>query len=454
MKQKILILGAGRAATALIDYLLNEAAKNDWFVTVADFDEELAKEKVGHSGNGRAVQLNISNTKKRRELIQEADIVVSLLPVNLHYLVVKDCLTYKKHIVTASYLSQEMYGLDREARKAAIVMVGEMGLDPGIDHMSAMEKIDALRADNCKIIAFRSYTGGLVSKENLADNPWNYKFTWNPRNVVLAGQGTAQYISEGKYKYIPYNRVFQRLDEIRVDGIGKLEAYVNRDSLLYKTLYHLEDIPTLIRYTLRYPGYCRAWNALVKLGWTDDTYPIIDSELMTYRELLESYLRGVFKQYPAGYNLRNHLADFLRIDRSDPVIEKLEWLGIFEKTPIEVKNASPAVILQNLLQKKWKLQPDDKDLIVMQHQFDYEKNGKQFRLSSTMKMYGEDSVHTAMSKLVGLPIGIFVKLTLQDQLKLRGVHIPVIPEIYTPVLAELSELGVRFEDKVQELKAE
>ena len=454
MKQKILILGAGRAATALIDYLLNEAAKNDWFVTVADFDEELAKEKVGHSGNGRAVQLNISNTKKRRELIQEADIVVSLLPVNLHYLVVKDCLTYKKHIVTASYLSQEMYGLDREARKAAIVMVGEMGLDPGIDHMSAMEKIDALRADNCKIIAFRSYTGGLVSKENLTDNPWNYKFTWNPRNVVLAGQGTAQYISEGKYKYIPYNRVFQRLDEIRVDGIGKLEAYVNRDSLLYKTLYHLEDIPTLIRYTLRYPGYCRAWNALVKLGWTDDTYPIIDSELMTYRELLESYLRGVFKQYPAGYNLRNHLADFLRIDRSDPVIEKLEWLGIFEKTPIEVKNASPAVILQNLLQKKWKLQPDDKDLIVMQHQFDYEKNGKQFRLSSTMKMYGEDSVHTAMSKLVGLPIGIFIKLTLQDQLKLRGVHIPVIPEIYAPVLAELSELGVRFEDKVQELKAE
>jgi len=452
MKQKILILGAGRAATALIDYLLNEAVKNDWFVTVADFDGDLAKQKVGNASNGKAVQLNIKNTSKRRALIQAVDIVVSLLPVNLHYLVVKDCLKYKKHIVTASYLSQEMYGLDREAREAAIVMVGEMGLDPGIDHMSAMEKIDALRADDCKITAFRSFTGGLVSKDNLQNNPWNYKFTWNPRNVVLAGQGTAQYMSEGKYKYIPYNRVFQRLDEIHVDGIGKLEAYVNRDSLLYKTLYHLEDIPTLIRYTLRYPGYCRAWNALVKLGWTDDTYPIIDSELMTYRDLLESYLRGVFKTYPSGYNLRHHLADFLRMDRSDPIMGKLEWLGIFDRTPIKIKNASPAMILQDLLMKKWALQTDDQDLIVMQHQFDYEKEGKNYRLISTMKMFGTDSVHTAMSKLVGLPIGIFVKLILQEKLKLRGVHIPVIPEIYAPVLAELAGLGVVFDDQIQELR--
>jgi len=426
------------------------APSKSWMVTVADYKLELAEAKTGGRSNSQAVQLNIRNTRKRRTLIGEADVVVSLLPVSLHYLVVRDCLKLKKHVVTASYLSQEMYGLDNEAREAAIIMIGEMGLDPGIDHMSAMDTIHRLQDSNCQIEAFRSYTGGLIAPESI-DNPWRYKFTWNPRNVVLAGQGTAQYMVEGRYKYIPYNRVFLETEEIEVRGVGKLEAYKNRDSLLYKTIYGLDKIPTLIRYTLRYPGYCRAWNALVRLGWTDDTYPIIDSEHLTYRQLLESYLSGVFHEYPTGYGLRERLADLLRMDKTDPVLDKLEWLGIFEDKVIGIKNASPAQILLALLLKKWAMKPDDRDLVVMRHEFDFVRKGKKMRLKLTMKLIGRDATHTAMSNLVGLPIGIFVKQVLEGKIQVRGVHVPVLPEIYQPVLKELTEHGVRFEEEEEEL---
>ena len=312
--RNILIFGAGRSATVLIEYILEEARQYDWHVTVADADERLAERKVASHPNGKAIGLDIKSRKKRNELIHEADVVVSLLPVSLHYQVVKDCIKHRKHVVTASYLSNEMYGLEDEVREAAIIMVGEMGLDPGIDHMSAMERIHQLTGEGCQMVGFKSYTGGLVAPESIGPNPWKYKFTWNPRNVVLAGQGTAQYLREGQYKYIPYNRVFEQTQLVEVPGLGKLEAYANRDSLLYKTVYGLQNIPTLIRGTLRYPGYCRAWNAFVKLGWTDDSYPIIGSNEMTYRDMVESYLMGVFHVYPEGYTLQNRLADFLNID--------------------------------------------------------------------------------------------------------------------------------------------
>lgn len=444
--QHILILGAGRSATVLIDYILTEAAVHNWQVKVADADHGLAERKVGRHTQGEAVQLDITEEERRQQLIREADVVVSLLPVNLHYLVVKDCIKFRRHVVTASYLSNEMYSLEEEIREAAIMMVGEMGLDPGIDHMSAMAKIDELRESGAEIESFKSFTGGLVAPES-CDNPWKYKFTWNPRNVVLAGQGTAQYLKEGRHKYIPYNRVFRQTEYVNVHGIGEFEAYANRDSLLYKTIYGLENIPTLIRGTLRYPGFCRAWDALVRLGWTDDTYPIIESEQMTYRQLVEAYLQGVWKSYPDGYDLKKRLADFLKIDHQDEIIKKLDWLGIFEDIPIQLKNASPAQILQELLLGKWSMQSEDKDMVVMQHQFVYRKEGVRKRLLASMVMKGEDQERTAMARLVGMPIGIFVQQIMLGNIKTIGVHIPVIKEIYEPVLRELANHGVAFHEE-------
>lgn len=444
--KKILIFGAGRSATILIRYMLEEAKPNNWSVTVADADMILAEEKVNGHPNGQAIKLNISSRKRRMEAINAADVVVSLLPVDMHYLVVKDCIRFRKHVVTASYLSQEMYGLESAVREAAIIMVGEMGLDPGIDHMSAMEMIHRLRKEGKEITAFRSFTGGLIAPDS-NNNPWQYKFTWNPRNVVLAGQGTAQYLRDGDYKYIPYNRVFEQTEKIEVSGLGYFEAYPNRDSLLYKSIYGLDNIPTLIRGTLRYPGYCRAWNSFVKLGWTDDSYPIIDSENMTFRSMVESYLTGVFHKSGNNDTLKKRLADFLNMDVEDEVMKKLEWLGIFEEKRIELKNATPAQILQHLLLDKWKLGTDDKDMVVMQHQFEYKVKGKEVLHKSTLVITGEDHLNTAMAKLVGLPIGIFVKLIMKGKIKSTGIHIPVIREIYEPVLDELREHGVVFKEE-------
>jgi saccharopine dehydrogenase-like NADP-dependent oxidoreductase len=441
--KKILIFGAGRSATILIRYLLNQAKIHKWEVLVADYDYETVVQKINGHPNGKALKLDINKRRLRNELIEQSDIVVSLLPVSLHYLVVKDCIKHKKHLITASYLSNEMYALEEEIREAAILMVGEMGLDPGIDHMSAMQKIDELRACGCEITSFKSYTGGLIAPE-CNDNPWQYKFTWNPRNVVLAGQGTAQYLIQGRYKYIPYNRIFRSTETIPVKGLGDLEAYANRDSLLYRKIYKLDNIPTLVRGTLRYPGYSRSWDAFVKLGWTDDSYPIIGSADMTYRRFLEAYLSGVYKSYPKNYTLQDRLAEFLRIDRHDETMKKLEWLGIFEDTRVGLEEASPAMILQDLLLKKWSLEDTDRDMVVMKHQFGYIKDGKPKQLHSTMILKGENQLETAMAKLVGLPIGIFVKLIMLGKIKATGVHIPVIPEIYDPVLTELEEHGVSF----------
>lgn len=449
--RNILIFGAGRSATVLIEYILMEAKLHDWQVTVADADLKLAERKVGGHTHGRAIGLDINSRKKRNELISDSDVVVSLLPVALHYQVVKDCIKHRKHVVTASYLSNEMYGMEEDVREAAIIMVGEMGLDPGIDHMSAMEKIHSLRESGREISCFKSFTGGLVAPESIGDNPWKYKFTWNPRNVVLAGQGTAQYLRDGKYKYIPYNRVFEQTEIVDVPGIGKLEAYANRDSLLYKTVYGLQNIPTLIRGTLRFPGYCRAWNSFVKLGWTDDSYPIIESQEMTYRDLVESYLMGVFHSYPEGYDLQRRLADFLGVDPYGEIMQKLEWLGIFEERPIRMKNASPAMILQDLLLEKWNLEEADKDMVVMQHQFRFKEKDQKKRLDATLVIKGDNSSRTAMAKLVGLPVGIFVKQIMLEKIKTVGVHIPVIKEIYEPVLAELREHDVVFQEREFEI---
>lgn len=435
----ILLIGAGRSASSLIKYLLDNSANEDWELTVGDISFDLAKEKTGNHPRARAIAFDINNEQQRQEEIKRSNIIISMLPAFMHYLVAKDCVKFKKHLVTASYVSTDISGLDAEAKKSGITLMNEIGLDPGIDHMSAMKIIDHIKTEGGELISLKSYCGGLIAPES-NDNPWGYKFTWNPRNVVLAGQGTAQYIEHGAYKYIPYNRLFLQTETVTVDGYGNFDAYANRDSLSYRIPYMLENIPTLLRGTLRMPTFCKAWNAFVKLGWTDDSYKITNAEKLTYRELLEAFL-------PKGEtSTLQKLAVFLAETTDSEIMKKLQWLGIFEDDPIQLSNASPAQILQDLLERKWKLGVEDIDMIVMQHQFEYKQNNRTEKITSSLIVKGENTIHTAMAKTVGLPVGIATKLILNKKVNLQGVLIPTAKEVYEPVLKDLEILDIKFNE--------
>jgi len=447
--KNILVIGAGRSASSLIKYLLDNSIKENWNVTVGDISLDLVKQKTANHPNSRAIVLDIHNDLQREEEIKRADIVVSMLPASMHLNVAKDCVRFKKHLATASYVSKEMAELDADAKAAGIILMNEIGLDPGIDHASAMKVIDNIHEQGGELTSFKSYCGGLVAPE-YNNNPWGYKFSWNPRNVILAGQGTAQYIENGEYKYIPYNRLFTQIDTIKMEGLGSFDAYANRDSLSYRKFYDIANIPTMMRGTLRMPGYCKAWNIFVKLGLTDDTYKIEASDKLTYRQLLEAYL-------PAGkQSTKEKLIAFMGAEIDAEILNKIEWLGVFEDKKIPLVNASPAEILQNLLERKWKLEEHDKDMIVMQHQFEFitpnigkhtsllgkESGGRS--IISSLVVKGEDQIYTAMAKTVGLPLAITTKLILQGKIKARGVVIPTIKEIYEPLLSELESFGIKF----------
>lgn len=444
---RILIIGAGRSATALIHYILENAPENNWNVIVADANLELAQQKTKGFPNCRATWLDVNKVNDRRDLIGRADVVISLLPAHLHLEVGHDCIKLNKHLITASYVSKEMYRLGDEARDKELLFMGEMGLDPGIDHMSAMRHINNLKELGATIKAFRSYTGGLVTPESLEENPWNYKFTWNPRNVVLAGQGTAQYLENGKLNYIPYNRLFKELKHTQFEDLGEFEIYANRDSLLYRNIYGLKDVPSIFRGTIRYKGYCDAWDALVRIGLTDASFPILNAGDITYHALMDAYTTG-----QSGNSVKERIANLLGEKLDSPVMEKLEWLGLFRKKRIRFPNASPALILERLLLDKWKLEEGDKDMVLMQHEFEYELDGKEKMLRSTLVMKGVNEEDTAMSRLVGLPLGMFTKLLMQGKITSKGVHIPVMKEVYNPVLDELEGYGIAFKDEITVLE--
>jgi saccharopine dehydrogenase (NADP+, L-glutamate forming) len=437
--KNLLVIGAGRSATVFINYILEQAKDNNFMVTVADANLEQVQRKINNHPNGRAAWLDASRHNDRRDLIQRHDVVVSLLPPQMHLEVAQDCIVMGKHMVTASYVSKQVFRLGDEARQRALVFMNELGLDPGIDHMSAMQRIHAIQKKGGTITSFYSYTGGLVAPES-DDNPWHYKFSWNPRNVVLAGQGTAQFLEDNKLKYIPYRRLFRQYRLIDIPGIGPFEVYANRDSLMYRDAYGLGNIKTMLRGTIRAKGFCDAWNALVRIGLTDATFPIVDSDKLTYHDLMEAFL-GISQH--AG-SVKDRMAKLLEVDPEGEIMQKLEWLGLFSKKRIKVKDATPALILENLLLEKWAMKPSDKDMVIMQHVFEYDLNRKKKKLTSTLVMKGENSEHTAMSKLVGLPLGIFVKLLMQGKIATTGVNIPTMPEVYEPIMAELETLGISF----------
>ena len=441
--KNILIIGAGKSSSSLIQYLLNKSNTENLFLTIADISTENALKLINNHKNAKAIILDVFNEKERMQEIQNSDIVISMLPARFHTEVAKDCIKLEKHMVTASYISKEMKALDKLAKEKGLVFMNEIGLDPGLDHMSAMLVLDKIRESGAKMLLFESFCGGLVAPES-DTNLWNYKFTWNPRNVVLAGQGgAAMFIQEGTYKYIPYHKLFRRTEFLNITGSGQFEAYANRDSLKYRNVYGLENIPTMYRGTIRKMGFSRAWNIFVQLGMTDDSYTIENSENMSYRDFV-----NLFLAYSPSDSVELKLRSYLKIDQDDLMWAKLTELDIFNpKKIIGLKNATPAKILQKILEDSWTLQEEDKDMIVMQHLFGYEINGKKKQIESSLVVLGENQTYTAMAKTVGLPVAIAALKILKGEIKTPGVQLPITKEVYKPILKELENYGIIFSEK-------
>lgn len=442
-KRQILIIGAGRSASSLIQYLLSKSASEHLHLVVADLTLALAEAKTNAHPNATALALDIYQVEARRKAVQNADIVISMLPASMHLGVAQDCIDFGKHLITASYVSNEMWAMDAQVKAKGLVFMNEIGLDPGIDHMSAMQIIDRIKAQGGKMILFESFTGGLVAPES-DDNLWHYKFTWNPRNVVVAGQGgAAKFIQEGRYKYIPYQKLFRRTEILHIDGYGKFEGLANRDSLKYREIYGLDDIHTMYRGTIRRVGYSKAWNVFVQLGMTDDTYVMEGTQDMSYRDFVNSFL-----PYHPYDSVELKLRQYLQIDQDDVLWEKLEELELFNPNQkVNMPKATPAQILEKILSEKWTLKPEDKDMIVMLHKFGFELNGEKKQIESSMVVIGKDQVYTAMSDTVGLPVAMATLKILNQQITKPGVQIPIIPEVYEPILEELKEYGVIFTEK-------
>ena len=439
--KKILILGAGLSSTTLINYLLERAGENSWKIRLGDISLDLAKEKIDNHPHGEAIFFNVDNQVQLAEEIKNTDLVVSMLPAKYHFSVARECIRYEKNMVTASYVSEETQSLDKEAREKGVLIMNEAGVDPGIDHMSAMQVINRLKDEGAKLIAFESSTGGLVAP-SYDNNPWGYKFTWAPRNVVLAGAAGARFLHNSRFKYIPYHKLFSRYEVINIPEYGQFEVYPNRDSLKYQETYGLKDLATMFRGTIRRPSFCDAWNLLVQLGTTDDTYTMDDTVNMTHRQFINSFV-----DYNIVDTVEKKIGNYLGIDEDSNLMEKLKWLGLFEETLIGIPDLTPARVLQHILEGKWSLDPGDKDMIVMEHQFDYMRLGEHRKLYSTLVVIGEDPVNTAMSKTVGLPVAILAKLILDKKISLTGVHIPIEKQVYEPVMEELKGFGIEFKER-------
>lgn len=438
--KKILLFGAGLSASTLIKYLLDHSNAESWHVDVVDQNLELIKAKLANHPNATAHSFNALDPEQRRPYIAQADLVISMLPAVYHVEVAKDCIALQKHLITPSYISAEMRALDAQAKEAGIVIMNEIGVDPGIDHMSAMRILDHIKAIGGELESFKSYCGGLIAPVS-DTNPWHYKFTWNPKNVVLAGQGSAAcYREMNELKYLPYHRLFQRLDHIEIEGYGEFEGYVNRDSLNYLETYHIQNVPTIFRGTLRRPPYCEAWDVFVQLGMTDDAYTMKGSAQLTPRQFLNAFL-----PFEIGVSVEEKFMKLVQY-RQD-LFELFDFLGLFsDQETFGIHNASPAVLLQKILVEKWQLEPGDKDMIVMYHELIYTKVNQRFVVTSSMVVEGQDERYTAMSNTVGLPVAIAAKLILNNTIRERGVTLPVSREIYAPILTELEQYGITFNE--------
>jgi saccharopine dehydrogenase (NADP+, L-glutamate forming) len=433
MGQTILIIGAGKSATVLIQYLQQKAVENDWYILLADGDEAIAKNKWNNAPNGTALGIDIKNDLDRQNLVQKADIVVSMMPAQLHFLVAKDCLQFGKPLFTASYVDDNMRSIATEIESKHLLFLCEMGLDPGIDHMSAMAIIDEIHEKGGKITSFKSHCGGLVAPES-DDNPWHYKISWNPRNIILAGKAGAIYLEDGATVTKNYTAIFDQTPVVDLPGIGHLAYYPNRNSLSYIDTYHLHGVNNFVRTTLRYPAFCTGWNAIVQLNLTDET-------------VIELAPNTTVKNWFDAHIYQNGLEKILEKFTQDASIKnQLEFIGLYASTIIPAEFNSNASILQWLLEGKWKLEATDKDLVVMLHEIEYSIGTRKFKLDSSLVLTGEDAINTAMATTVGLPLAMGVCAYLKGAIKMTGLHIPIDARIYKPILKSLAEEGIVFQE--------
>lgn len=427
MKQ-ILLFGAGKSATVLIDYLKQVAVANHWQVLVADQDLALASEKTGRHELVKPVGISITDAAARNKLIVQSDVVISLLPPAMHLLVAVDCIALKKPLLTASYVGEDLRKLAPAVQDAGVLFLCEMGLDPGIDHMSAMQLVHRIKNAGGVIDSFVSHCGGLVAPES-NNNPWQYKISWNPRNIVMAGKAGALYKKNKAILRTGYEELFAHCSQVLVDGIGELAYYPNRDSLAYMELYALEQAETFIRTTLRYPDFCKGWQQVVALGLTNEN-DVIDTNGLSAAKFFQQAFEQ--KEYLPATDLARRQFDFLGLD--DPM-------------PLNIGICNSATILQSILEKKWLLGEKDKDMVVMMHEIGYQVENNHKKTVSTLLVKGADGLHTAMAKTVGLPLGIAATLLLEGKINTTGLQIPVLPEIYEPVLQRLAAYGIAFSEK-------
>lgn len=435
----LLVLGAGRSSGALIGYLLERSMACDWKVIVGDKNLPAAKSATENHERGEAMMFDPQDRDTALPVIAAADAVISLLPPSLHIVVAKLCLQAETHLLTASYVTNELKGLHEDVKKAGLLFLNECGLDPGIDHMSAMEMIDAIRDEGGRIATFESFTGGLIAPDTDPENPWRYKFTWNPRNVVTAGQqGGAEYLMNGVRQSVSYENLFGTTTSFDVGQLGELEGYPNRDSLKYRSMYGLDDVKTMIRGTLRYKGFCTAWNVLVRLGCcTDDHRQLIDVHTMTHLGFIETFLKK------GDLPVEERLAKQTGIAADGHEMRCLRWSGFFEREPVGLASGTPAQVLEHILMKKWQLRAGERDMVVMLHRIGYLLDGKGHTRQSCMTMKGSDE-YTAMAVTVGLPLGMAAELLLEEKTRQHGVVIPVEKEFYDPILHGLASRGVVF----------
>lgn len=416
------MFGAGKSATVLIDYLIENAVTNLWTVIIADADKAQILLKTKHSPAAEAVEVDITNNEQRSALIKKADIVISLMPPSLHFLIAKDCVDFSKNLLTASYVDDNIKSLQHEIEQKKLLFICEMGLDPGIDHMSAMQLIDEIHAKSGIISSFKSHCGGLIAPES-NDNPWHYKISWNPRNVVMAGKAGADYKLHNNLVHKKYEELFNNCNTVNIEGVGNLAYYPNRDSLSYIPLYHLQNAETFLRTTLRYPQFCAGWNAIVQAGLANDK-DLVAANGLSFAKWSAPVLPFV----------------------NDGNKNMLQYLGFFDENAVPSEAQTSADILQYLLETKLVMLPHDKDMIVMLHEIEYILNNVKHAVNSSLIVKGEDNLRTAMAKTVGLPLGIAAKLILNETIQLNGLHIPTIKEIYKPVLSDLEMYGIKFKE--------
>jgi saccharopine dehydrogenase-like NADP-dependent oxidoreductase len=441
--QTILIAGAGKSSIYLIHYLLTHAPRNKWRVIVADGDENAIAEKINRSPFAESAVIDITKASEREPLVKRADIVVSLMPPHLHIFLAQDCLKFKKNLITSSYISDEIRAMQDKVKEAGLMFMCEMGLDPGIDHMTANKIIHSIQRVAGVITSFKSYCGGLIAPES-DNNPWHYKFTWNPKNIITAGLGGAKYLSNGKHVELPYDKMFEHNKKIKVNELGMLAYYPNRDSLRYLSLYDVPEIKTFMRATLRHPAFCKGWNAIIALGLTDqeDTFDTNGHTCATWLRMKTG----------AGedHSLQTFIAGKLGVPADDKVMSMLEWLGLFSNAPLKQDRTCSGDILLALLLEKWKMASSEKDVVAMQHEIEYLHKGKKIKLTSTMVIKGEDREFSAMAKTVGLPMGVLARMILTKKLTPpSGVLLPTMPAVYRPVLTELAHHGISFTEEVE-----